>query len=233
MTRRWRFVCAAMVVCLATWGAAATAVTIDDFASILASIPVASSARVVAALELGQKSGCCGFPVDETYRLFERLASVSGTPADKEAIILVITRAIEQGIPVDSLLNKAFEGLARGVPLSSLGQLLEQRLRLLEESRDFFYARGIFRASPGGAVAAGATALPASRFDLLLSNFGDALGDYLESRGSPFEEQRIYDEVQARLTLLGGTVLSADDVELLLSRIDPADLTQVMLAALS
>jgi hypothetical protein len=81
-------------------------------------------------------------------------------------------------------------------------------------------------------VAAGAAALPASRFDALLSNFGDALGDYVESARDPFASQQIYDEVQARLTLLAGSALSADDVELLLSRISPADLTQIVLAAL-
>ncbi len=232
MTSRQLFVPVCVLACIIGASMAVAAVTLDDFERVLASIPIASEARVAAALELGLKSSCCGFPVNETYRLFERLAGGSGSAADKEAVILVVTRAIEEGIPIDSLLNKANEGLARGVSLPSLAQLLQQRLRLLEESRDLFYSRGIFRASPGASVAAGATALSTSRFDGLLSNFGDALGDYLESGGSPFESQRIYDEVQARLTLLTGSVLSGDDVELLLDRVGPADLTQVVLAAL-
>jgi hypothetical protein len=170
--------------------------------------------------------------VNETYRLLERLAAVLGSAADKEVIVLVITEAIEQGIPVDSLLNKTNEGLARAVALAPLGQLLEQRLQLLLESRDLLYSRGIFRASPGASVAAGAMALPPSRFDALLSNFGDALGDYLESGGSPFASQQIYDEVHERLTQLSGAVLTVSDVDLVFSRIEPADLTQVVLAAL-
>ena len=222
----------AALACVAVLGIAAAAVTLDDFARVLAAIPIVNEARVMAAFELGLKSSCCGFPASETYRLLERLAAVSGSAADKEAIVLAITKAIEQGIPVDSLLNKAFEGLARAVPLAPLGQLLELRLRLLLESRDLFYSRGIFRASPGAAVAAGATALPPSQFDGLLSNFSDALGDYLESGGSPFEAQQIYDEVHARLTQLSGTVLAASDVGLVFSRVEPADLTQVVLTAL-
>jgi hypothetical protein len=222
----------AALACVAALGIATAAVTLDDFDRVLAAIPIVNEARVMAAFELGLKGSCCGFPVDETYRLLERLAAVPGSAADKEAIVLAITQAIEQGIPVDSLLNKAFEGLARAVPLVPLGQLLEQRLRLLLESRDLFYSRGIFRASPGAAVAVGATALPPSQFDGLLSNFGDALGDYLESGGSPFEAQQIYDEVHERLTQLSGSVLTASDVDLIFSRIEPADLTQVVLAAL-
>jgi len=233
MNGRRRFAAMGVILCLAAWSAVAAAVTLDEFKTVLASIPVASEARVLAALELGLKSSCCGFPANETYRLFGRLAGAAGTAADKEAIVLVVTKGIEQGLPIDSLLSKASEGLARGVPLSSLAQLLAQRLRLLEESRDLFYSRGIFRAAPGAPVAAGATALPATRFDALLSEFGDALGDYLESGGSPFEAQQIYNQVHARLTQLSGAVLTSSDVELLLSRIDPADLTQVVLAALS
>ena len=222
----------AALACVAALGIAAAAVTLDDFGRVLAAIPIANEARVMAAFELGLRSSCCGFPVNETYRLLERLAAVSGSAADKEAIVLAITQAIEQGIPVDSLLNKAFEGLARAVPLAPLGQLLELRLQLLLESRDLFYSRGIFRASPGAAVAAGAMALPPSQFDGLLSNFADALGDYHESGRSPFEAQQIYDEVHERLTQLSGTVLTASDVDLVFSRIEVADLTQVVLAAL-
>jgi len=233
VTRHRLAVVAVVAVCLVGLTAAVRAVTLDDFAAVLASIPVASQARVLAALDLGMGSSCCGFPTDETYRLFQRLASAPGAASDKEAIILVVTRAIEESLPIDSLLNKAFEGLARGVSLPSLNQLLTQRLRLLEESRDLLYARGIFRATPGASVAAGASALPPSRFDALVSNLGDALGDYLESGGSPFESQKIYDEVQARLTQLTGSGLVAADVELLLSRIGPEDLKQVVLAVVS
>lgn len=232
MTRRRLFVLAVTFACIVGTSLGAAAVTLDDFERVLDSIPVASETRVMAALDQGLKSSCCGFPVNETYRLFDRLAGGPGSAADKEAVILVIVRAIEAGIPIESLLSKANEGLARGVALPSLAQLLQQRLRLLEQSRDLFYSRGIFRASPGAAVAAGAAALPASRFDALLSNFGDALGDYVESARDPFASQQIYDEVQARLTLLAGSALSAEDVELLLSRISPADLTQIVLAAL-
>jgi hypothetical protein len=222
----------AALACVAVLGIAAAAVTLDDFGRVLAAIPIANEARVMAAFELGLKSSCCGFPVDETYRLLERLAAVSGSAADKEVIVLAITQAIEQGIPVDSLLNKAFEGLARAVPLGPLGRLLELRLQILLESQYLFWGKGILRASPGASVDAAATALPPSRFDALLTNFGDALGDYHESGGSPFEGQQIYGEVHERLTQLSGAVLTASDVDLVFSRIEPADLTKVILDAL-
>lgn len=216
------------VVALA--GLIVTGVSLADFERVLESIPVVDAPRVTAALSLAFSTE--GFPADETYSLLERLRAAPGTAAEKEAIVLVFARAMEQGIPIASLLSKTTEGLARNVQLAPLGQLLEQRLRLLVEGRDLFHAKGIFRAMPGAAPAAPVVALPVMRFDALLTEFGDALGDYLESGGSPFNGNLIHNEVTGRLTRLRGVALPASDVDLLLSRIVPADLTRIVQTAL-
>lgn len=221
---------AAAALVVAFVGLTVTGVSLADFERVLGSIPISDPARVTAALTLAFSTE--GFPVNETYSLLERLAASSGAAAEKEAIVLVFARAMEQGIPIASLLNKTSEGLARNVSLAPLGQLLQQRLRLLVEGRDLFHAKGIFRATPGAAAAAPVALLPAMRFDVLLSEFGDALGDYLESGGSPFNENLIHSEVTGRLTRLRGVALPASDVDLLLSRIVPADLTRIMQTAL-
>jgi hypothetical protein len=208
----------------------AATVTLTDFQHALYEIPVSSDERILAAVDFAIQSE--GFPINEVYRLVERLATVNGAASDKEAMLLTVTAAIEDGIPVDGLLNKAFEGLARSVALGPLSQLLNQRLRLFIESRDLFYSKGIFRAPLGTPEAPGSAALPALRFDALLTNLGDALGDYLESGGSPLEGHLIYRETESRLRMLRGVVLVAADVDLLLDRIDAEDLTRIALAAL-
>jgi hypothetical protein len=228
--RPWIRLLSLLVLAIAAATVSASGVTLEDFQHALYEIPVSSDARILAALSLAMTSS--DFPADEVYRLVQRLITVSGSASDKEAMLLTITEAIENGIPIDGLLNKAFEGLARSVPLGPLSQLLNQRLRLLIEARDLFYAKGIFRASPGTQTSPGSTALPASRFDALLSNFGDALGDYLESGGSPLEGHLIYQEVESRLKMLRGVVLVTSDVDLLLDRVEAEDLTRIVLAAL-
>ncbi len=233
MKRRQFVALGIILTCLLGGAASVDAVTLDDFARVLESIPVSNGARILAAVDVGLKSSCCGFPANETYRLFERVASTTGSASDKEAILLVIAAAIEEGLPIDNVLNKANEGLARGISLTALRPFLAQRMRLLEECRDLFFSRGIFRATPGVPVAAGASALPASRFDALLSNTADALGDYLESNRSPFDSQTIYNEVQARLALLSTSVLDPADVELFESRVTPQDLEHVLVSVVS
>jgi hypothetical protein len=231
VSKRWLIglllTAAIAAACVGVSGATAT---LADFQHALYEIPVTSDTRILSALELAMQSD--EFPIDEVYRLVERLVADSGAPADKEAMLLTVTAAIENGIPVEGLLNKAFEGLARGVPLNPLNQLLNQRLQLLIEAQDLFYAKGIFRASPGTAASANSSVLPAPRFDALLTNFGDALGDYLESGGSPLEGHLIYQEVESRLKMLRNVVLASSDVDLLLDRIEAEDLTRIVLAAL-
>lgn len=231
MTRRLVGFVGLLCVVLGWAVGGAAQVTLADFQRVLSAIPVTSDGRILSALDRALRQD--GFPAADVERLLERLLAAPATPAEKEAIVLTITSALEEGIPVDGLLNKAFEGLARGVSLGSLNQLLQQRLRILIGARDLLYAKGIFRASPGTSTSAGASALPASRFDALLSQLGDALGDYLESGGSPHDAGLIEQNVEARLTMLRGSVLAPADVDLVLSRIGPEDLTRVVLAALN
>jgi hypothetical protein len=229
---RWRIALLGVIGALLAFAASGGAqVTLADFQRVLSAIPVTADGRILSALDraLSQE----GFPAADVERLFERLLTVPAAPSDKEAVILTLISALEEGIPVDGLLNKAFEGLARGVSLAPLNQFLRQRLKILIEARDLLYAKGIFRASAGTTTSPGASALPAVRFDALLSQLGDALGDYLESGGSPHDGNLIYQNVEARLTMLRGSVLVPADVDLVLGRIGPEDLTRVVLAALN
>ena len=77
------------------------------------------------------------------------------------------------------------------------------------------------------------TAIPMPRFNQLLIHISEAIGEFLEGGGSPFEGHVLYQEVHNRLTMLQGVTLLAEDVELVLDRIEPSDLTQVALAAVS
>ncbi len=231
MTRRLVGLLEVVGVVLAFAVAGGAQVALADFQRVLSAIPVTAGGRILSTLDRALRQE--GFPAAEVERLFERLLTVPAAASDKEAVILTIVAALEEGIPVDGLLNKAFEGLARGVPLAPLNQLLQQRLRILIGTCDLLYAKGIFRATAGTPTSSGASALPAARFDAMLSQLGDALGDYLESGGSPHDGNLIYQGVEARLTMLRGSVPVPADVDLVLGRLAPEDLTRIVLAALN
>ncbi|MCX6093442.1 MAG: hypothetical protein NTY63_01280 [Candidatus Bipolaricaulota bacterium] len=231
MTRRLVGLLGVVGVVLAFAVGGCAQVALADFQRVLSAIPVTADGRILSTLDRALRQE--GFPAADVERLFERLLTVPAAASDKEAVILTVVAALEEGIPVDGLLNKAFEGLARGVSLAPLNQLLQQRLRILIGTCDLLYAKGIFRASAGAPTSSGALALPTARFDAMLSQLGDALGDYLESGGSPHDGNLIYQDVEARLTMLRGSVLVPADVDLVLGRLVPEDLTRVVLAALN
>jgi len=223
---------------------------LSDFDRALSAIQLASHDRILAAIEEGL--GTPGFPASNLLSLIGRLASLPVSANDKELILLLQTRALEGGMSIDGLVNvgfdlaaaleeglpvegvilEAFKGIAQRSPVSVIEAGIRQRLTLLREVRDLLFARGIFRTPPGGSQSS-PNALPSSRFDQLVIQIADAVSDYLEGGGSPFEGAALYELVADRLRRLPATVVQPEDVDLVLDRIGPADLTQVALAALT
>jgi hypothetical protein len=217
-----------LMLLLSTGAAGGT--SLAEYEQALASIPVSNPEFILSAIKLGMTQA--DFQDAALLRLIDRMADHPAPPSEKEAMLSVLAHAMEDGLPIEGLLNKAFEGLARGVPLRQIEQGLSERLVLLRETRDMLYAKGIF-SIPAGSPQTMPTAIPALRFNQLLINIADTIGDFLEGGGSPFESHVLYRDVQNRLTLLQGVTLQPADVELVLNRIEPSDLTQVALAAVS
>jgi hypothetical protein len=220
-TRAWK---AGLVALLLVWlGSSAIAqIPASEFERALRSIPVSDITRYLASVEFGLSQP--DFPAFEVLQLIERLAATSFSAQEKEALLLSITAAMEEGLPVDGLVTKGLEGLARGVPVPQIEWSLHQRLILLVETRDLLYAKGVFSVAPGSPQSV-PTALPTPRFNLLVTHISDTIADYLEGGGSPFEGETLYREVRFRLTSLEGVTLNAEDVDLVVKRIEPAELT--------
>ena len=219
------------VVLLVTLGLSAVAeIPLADYEAVLLAIPVSDLGRVLGAIELGLSQP--DFPASETMQYLDRLAASRYSAPEREALLADIVVALEEGLPIEGLVTKGLEGLARGVAAAGIQQSLHQRWVLLAETRDLLYAKGIFSVAPGSPQSVD-TALPTPRFNLLVTHISDTIADYLEGGGSPFEGQTLMQEVRFRLTSLEGAILNPADVELVLKRIEPADLTRVALSAVS
>lgn len=222
--------CAVVLVvsALLVAGSPASAASPADVTRAIEALSLPHGTEIIGAFQVGFSQG--RLLPEETLRLVERLAAAGGSPTNEDAILLVIAHALQEDLPVAMLSSKAAEGLARGVPLAVIAQGLALRERLLAEVRDLLYSKRIFRAQEG--VPAVSPALPAARFDLLLAHIADSLGDYVEGGGSPWNGDVILAGVASRLTLLKGSVIPAEDVDLVLARIEAGDLTRAMLEAL-
>ena len=205
-------------------------VPLMEYEQALYSIPVSNLDFILLTIELGMTQE--DFPAAPLLRLIDRLVSHPAPSFEKEAILIVLAHALEDGLPIESLINKASEGLARDVPLQLVERGVSECLSLLTETRDLLYSKGIFSA-PAGTPQTVTTAIPMPRFNQLISHIAGTIGDFLEGGGSPFEGGVLYQEVRNRLTMLQGVTLLPEDVELVLDRIESSDLTQVALAAVS
>jgi hypothetical protein len=247
--RLWQIGVLLAAITVTAVGATAQA-SLADFDRALHAIPLTSHDRILAAIELGLSQA--GFPADELLSLIQRLAPIAAPAEEKEAILLMLARALEQGLPIDELLPagsalagaieeglpvqgvvlEALKGIAQRSPVSVIVAGITQRLTLLREVRDLLFAREIFRA-PAESSQASPTALPPTKFDELVVQIADAVSDYLEGGGSPFDGGALYELVAVRLRRLPESVVRPEDVDLVLDRIGPPDLTKIALNALS
>jgi hypothetical protein len=217
-------------VCLLAGGCPAAAQpTPQEVTRAVEALSLPHGAEIVSAFQTGFSQN--RLSPDDAFSLVERLGASGGSKSDQDAILLTIGHALEEGLPVAILMSKAAEGLARGVPLSSIAQGLVLREHLLAAVRDLLYSKSIFRAKDG--TPAVPPSLPGTRFDLLVTHIADSLADYVDGGGSPLDGYALLAEVTKRLTLLKGSVIPAEDVELVLGRIAAADLTATVLEALN
>jgi len=205
-------------------------IPLAEFEQALHSIPVSNPEFILSSIEWGMTQP--DFPALELLRLIDRLAGHPAPSFEKEALLLVLAHASGDGLPIEGLVSKALEGLARNVSPQAIEQGLSVRMNLLAETRDLLYSKGIFSA-PAGSPQTVAATIPMERFNQLLIHISEPIGDFLEGGGSPFDGHVLYQEVRNRLTQLQGVTLLPEDVELVLDRIEPSDLTQVALAAVS
>ncbi len=205
-------------------------VPLMEYEQALYSIPVSNPGFILSTIEMGMTQG--DFPAELLLRLIDRLVSHPAPSFEKEAILLVVAHALEDGLPIESLINETFEGLARGVPLQQIEKGLSVRRTLLVKTWGLLLSKGIFSV-PAGSPQTVTTAIPMLRFNQLLIHVSETIGDFLEGGGSPYDGHVLYQQVRNRLTMLQGVTLLPEDVELVLDRIDPSDLTQVALAAVT
>ncbi|MBN1858556.1 hypothetical protein JW848_05055 [Candidatus Bipolaricaulota bacterium] len=216
------------VVLVAAAGTQVSAQTpLDSVEDLLRAASIPSTDRILDAFQFGISANT--LTPQDAFLVTDRIIQATGVLADKEAVLLALAMTLEQALPVDWLIDKVVEGISRRVALSAIRFEVQLRAQLQAGVRDLLFSKGIFAGNPSST---GGTALPQQRFNLLVMHISDALGDYREGGGSPLDYLSVYSAVEQRLAYLGGSVILLQDVELALSRVEPAELGQALLGAL-
>ncbi len=223
-----RATAAGVLLLLAAWTVTAS-VDLAEYERILRSMPVSNPEDVLSKLTLGMTHD--DFPVEPMMHLLMRLHALPAPAPEKDAVLSVFVQALFEDLPIQGLVSKGLEGLARGVPLPQIHQDLSARKHLLVETRVVLTSKGIVIVVDDGGDLMPST-VPSQRFRQLLIHVSEPIADFLAGGGDPHEERHLlYLEVETRLTLLKDVTLSPEDVFMVLSRIDPSDVTQIALAA--
>ena len=209
----------------------------------------ATAVRISTALELGLSLDHLGQYAPEEIAQWFKVKE--GPLDDKEAILLTITQALEDGLPAAMLIDKVKQGLGQIYddkkniipqprhPLPQIRHEISVRAQLLAGVEGLLHGKNIFVSEE---ARAGLTVLPLRRFDALVTNIADALGDYLEGDGNPYDGFLLYQAMSTRLRNqssaesvipAGESIIPAEDVDLVLDRIEPGDLTPTVLKALN
>ena len=213
-------------VCVLCVFVGATAqVTLAEYEEVLRGLPVSNMEMALAALARGLAYE--DFPSQPLMLLLTGLCTRPAPIEEKEALILVLLQALSDDLPVQGLVSKGLEGLARGIPLPLIRMDLQGRRILLAETRVTLASKGVV-AQRGGEQISAQTALPTLRLRQILIEISEPIADFLAGGGSPTEDHlALYMDVANRLTSLRGIKLLAEDVILVLEQMTSQDFAAI------
>lgn len=132
-------------------------------------------------------------------RLCQRLKQTAAPISLREGVLQIIGRALLEELPVTMLVDKAFEGLTKGVPLDVINDDLLERKMTLGEVKTLLASKGI---TAGLTIRFGAITLQLSldAVDTAITEAAGALEDYVRGGGKLDDANAIKSAVQLRLS---------------------------------
>jgi len=114
-----------------------------DVSNLVGSMPLAPSVinTVNAGFQRGIDDG--RLTVDEAFGFLQRIATSGAAIEDRQTILLAIAQSLLEDLPVEMLVNKVDEGLARGLPLDVVAKEIVERRQTLIEVRALMAQKGV------------------------------------------------------------------------------------------
>ncbi len=193
-----RWLISVILVCglLGSWGGALAQPTPQDVYKCFAELGVSD----LQTLQAGFAKGFADKRItpDTALRLCQRLKQSSAPISLREGVLQIIARALLEELPVTMLVDKAFEGLTKGVPLDVINDDLLERKMTLSEVKTLLASKGItisltIRFGPV------TLQLTLEAVDTAITEAAGALEDYVRGGGKLDDPNAIKSAVQLRL----------------------------------
>lgn len=137
---------------------------------------------------------------DTALKLCQRLKPSPAPISLREGVLQIIARALLEDLPVEMLVDKAFEGLTKGVPLDVINNELLERKATLGEVKALLVSKGIV-ANITIRIGPITIQLTLAIVDTVITEAARALEDYVRGGGKLEDANAIKSAVQLRLML--------------------------------
>ena len=140
MTGKCMGALAALVLLIAPWVWAASS---EDVANLIESMPLSASAK--ATVNAGFLRGIADgrLTADQALAFLQRIATSGASIEDRQTVLVSIGQTLLEDIPVEMLINKVDEGLARGLPMDVIAAEVVERRQTLVEVKALLNLTGI------------------------------------------------------------------------------------------
>lgn len=160
-----------VVACVSLLGWAATEQDVENLIESM-SISSASKATVKSGFLQGIQAG--RLTADAAFDFLQRVATSGADLADREAVLLNIAATLLADIPVEMLINKVVEGLARGLSMDVISKEVAERRQTLTEVKTLIAQKGITTEH-----------FPQSEVDAVITDIATVLENHVRSGKNP------------------------------------------------
>ncbi|MCR4404122.1 MAG: hypothetical protein NUW06_02315 [Candidatus Acetothermia bacterium] len=173
-----------------------TAQDVYDYINYTLEVSAQTRAVLLQAFHKGFEEGALA---PERALSFLRRVNASGAPIElREQVLLTIADALLKSVPVEMLLSKVEEGLAKGRPMDEILAEIQERKLTLEGVKALFESKG-FRAGIELQIGSATLTLSVELTGLVITDVAGALEDYVRSGKDPTDSFAVYQEVLLRL----------------------------------
>ena len=177
MTGKCLGVMAALVLLIAPWMWASSS---EDVANLIESMPLSAPAKVTISNGFLRGIADGRLTADQAFAFLQRIATSGASIEDRQTVLVSIGQTLLEDIPVEMLINKVDEGLARGMPMDVIAAEVVERRQTLVEVKSLLNQMGIQIQQQ-----ANGPGFPRSAVDAAITDIATVLENHVRSGKQP------------------------------------------------
>lgn len=196
--------------------------TAQDVLSYIDTLYISLEAKEALAKSLRRGLNQGRVTPQKAFDFLEKIHQSGAQIQEREQVFLIVARTLQSDLPINRMLNKVAEGLARGEPLSTIAFILQGWKQTLQQVKVLLESKNI---KVGSKVLTQNKPLSIHLFDPLTEDMAGAMEQFVIKGKDPTNQQLVKRAVIMRLKR-DGRIPSAL-VELIENRVSGGELSKI------